>query len=32
VARALGELAGLPPSGTWPSGMTARLVEEADGA
>jgi 4-hydroxybenzoyl-CoA reductase subunit beta len=32
VARALGELAGLPPSGTWPSGMAARLVEEADGA
>src|SRR5262249_12288242 len=29
VARALRELAGLPVEGLWPSGMSARVVEEA---
>ena len=29
VARALRELAGLPVEGVWPSGMSARVVEEA---
>jgi carbon-monoxide dehydrogenase medium subunit len=29
VARALRELAGLPLEGVWPSGMAARVVEEA---
>ncbi len=28
VARALGELAGLPHPGVWPPGMTARRIEE----
>jgi 4-hydroxybenzoyl-CoA reductase subunit beta len=31
VARALGELAGLPADGVWPAGMTARQIEESEG-
>ncbi len=32
VARALRELAGLPVEGVWPSGMTARAIEEKSGS